>query len=387
MRSSRRPLVHLIWAIILLNCPTHTRAEAPEQATSTAPEIGAFREWWFRCAAPPPARSVVKLREWVDAHPDDAEAVFFLALAYSYNLGGKDVRPPGLTNDDLSKMVQRSASLGFTPAVARYGFMLLGTPFAPPPHGGPDPGAGREALARAAEKDDPDAHMFLAAAKSFEGGEAREQTPEELQESERQLRKSIGLGAVRAWGYLGLVQSELGQKQEAIESFRRGAEAGDPSAQYYLAFWIGNGQYVKANPTESFKWMKRAAEGQQNEARAHRLLAKYYASGFGTPVNEREATRWYASAGLLGDRASSLEVSRRLLRGIGCPTDVPRGLEVLRRLIQLKYAPAEVELAGLHTKGEFVQRDETRARELLESASARGDKSAREELDKLEGHP
>lgn len=344
--------------------------------------IAVFRQWWYACQKVPDGAAVDQLARRVAAHPQDAAALFFLSQAYRHRLELTNTQEKDEPVDGkrLIEMVKTSADLGFLPARARYGVILLNTDLVERSGVTPNKAAGLAMLKDALAKGDPDAHLYMGTLlQRGVGGVGRDPT-----EAERLLRKAIELGAKRAWFVLALLYYEQRNATAALASMREGAEAGDPMAQLSLASWYGSGTNTKVDPEAAFLWMSKAAEGQKYLAAAHARLAEYYARGFGTGPDQRKAYQWFEVAARLGDKRSAMEMADRRLRSVGCDLDVRGAVRILMQLSNARYPPAESRLARLYLEGLLVERDLRRAKDLFNKAATGGDSEARTYLRWLE---
>ncbi len=78
------------------------------------------------------------------------------------------------------------------------------------------------------------------------------------------------------------------------------AEQGIAVAQYYLGICYYNGEGVKQDFNEAFRWYKSAAE--QGNADAQCRLGNCYKNGEGVQQDYNEAFRWYKAAAEQGNR-------------------------------------------------------------------------------------
>jgi uncharacterized protein len=105
----------------------------------------------------------------------------------------------------------------------------------------------------------------------------------------------------------------------AAKWFRKAAEAGDPQAQFSLAFMCIMGLGVPRNPREAMKWYREAAE--QGDVEAQTGLAARYYDGEGTPKNYPEAVKWYRRAAEQGDSWAQRNLAVIHKDGLGVPQD------------------------------------------------------------------
>src|SRR5438270_5782982 len=94
------------------------RQLTPTSRPSAWPQVDALRRWRYGGELPPERDTLARLPAWVEAHPDDAEAIFYLGLLHQRNV-------PGI-NPDPAKgppLFERAAGLGFEPAKAQLALM------------------------------------------------------------------------------------------------------------------------------------------------------------------------------------------------------------------------------------------------------------------------
>ena len=111
----------------------------------------------------------------------------------------------------------------------------------------------------------------------------------------------------RIFNAFGMIAAERGNLKEAIDWYQKGADKGDPKAQFNLANSYFNGRGVKKNYKEAAKWFHLAAE--QDLEWAQNMTGLCYEYGFGVPRNTVEANKWYEKADSNG--ATDEEKSQR----------------------------------------------------------------------------
>lgn len=82
--------------------------------------------------------------------------------------------------------------------------------------------------------------------------------------------------------------------QEAFKWFKLAVEQNHAGAQFNLGVTYYNGHGVKQDDQEAFKWFKLAAE--QNYARAQLMLGIMYTNGYGVRQNYVTAKNWFGDA-------------------------------------------------------------------------------------------
>ena len=82
--------------------------------------------------------------------------------------------------------------------------------------------------------------------------------------------------------------------------YRQAAEQGNASAQHNLGVMYSNGQGVRRNDAEAFRWFRKAAE--QGDADAQNILGDMYLRGFGVRQDLALAQEWFGKACQNGDQ-------------------------------------------------------------------------------------
>ena len=115
--------------------------------------------------------------------------------------------------------------------------------------------------------------------------------------------KTAEQGNLEAQFNLGLMYSNGdGVRKDEAEAFKwymRAAEKGDIKSQHNLGYMYNNGKGVEEDKKEAFKWYMKAAEQGNNQAQ-YNLGCMYY-NGNGVEVNYSKAFEWYKKAAEQGD--------------------------------------------------------------------------------------
>jgi len=101
---------------------------------------------------------------------------------------------------------------------------------------------------------------------------------------------------------------------EYLESYREGANAGNPKDQYNLGASYRWGVNVPRDPALAITWIKKSAE--QDYSLAERALGEMLERGEGVAPNGTQALLWYKRAARHGDQlaadsAARLEAKRK----------------------------------------------------------------------------
>lgn len=94
-------------------------------------------------------------------------------------------------------------------------------------------------------------------------------------------------------GY-GAILSAMGNDEEALQWYQRGAEKGDPQAQYNVGDAYFYGVAITQDFTQAAIWYRKAAD--QDITWAKNMMGILYEQGLGVPQDFAEAKKWFAQA-------------------------------------------------------------------------------------------
>jgi len=103
-----------------------------------------------------------------------------------------------------------------------------------------------------------------------------------------------------------------GSYEMAAAKFKPLAEAGLPTAQYYLGMMFEEGHGLKRDDGLAFFWYRQAAEG--GDLDAFFALGQMYALGRGIHKDPMVAWIWYDIAAAAGHRLAQIERDRNALQ-------------------------------------------------------------------------
>jgi uncharacterized protein len=161
----------------------------------------------------------------------------------------------------------------------------------------------------------------------------------------------------------------------ALTYFRKESEDGNPVADWYLGHMYRLGRGVKLDPAIAYSYYSRVAEAYDpDDEDAYRLriavdsqlhLTRYLREGVpsaGIEANPSAAARGFLRlASNYGHPRAMFELGLMNMRGSGVKQNPQQGLKWLITAARKRSPEAESYLGELYWKGEFVQRDETRA--------------------------
>ena len=111
---------------------------------------------------------------------------------------------------------------------------------------------------------------------------------------------------------LGCQAYDVGDYEAAYETWSPAALAGDAESQYGMGQLYANGYGVPLDDAEALKWYQKAADQGHGEAQC--ALGVMHANGWGVPMSETEAMKWYLLAAENGvtDARSTLALCTRM---------------------------------------------------------------------------
>ncbi len=232
------------------------------------------------------------------------------------------------------------------------------------------------------------------------------------------FKKALDAGSPQGFGgFAGVLYSTKNPERDeaqAVQLYRRGAEAGDPRSLTSMSFLYATG---KSGVARDFKLAQemifKAVE--KNFAPAIGNLAAYYATGnYGLKRDDAEALKWYQKGAESGDPRSMVGIGFAFEKGSGVPQDDRKAMEWYRKASDLGEARAmtnlgvlleqgrggasvnhaeatalyqkaadlddelgQFNLANQYTKGNGVRLDESEALKWYEKAAAQGHENAR----------
>ncbi len=110
-----------------------------------------------------------------------------------------------------------------------------------------------------------------------------------------------------------------GDYQTAIVEWQPLAEAGDAGGQFGMGLLYANGFGVPLDDDQALKWYLLAAA--QSHAEAQCNIAVMYANGWGVPQSDEEAFKWYSLAADQGVTPAQIGVAKMYSGGFGVAQD------------------------------------------------------------------
>ncbi|HEU5074465.1 MAG TPA: hypothetical protein VFU02_09835 [Polyangiaceae bacterium] len=160
----------------------------------------------------------------------------------------------------------------------------------------------------------------------------------------------------------------------AVAHYERGAERGDPDAQYNLAICYFNGEGVATDAARAVAWLARAVES--GDADAQYRLAKALSNGEGVPQNHARALELFQKAAAQGNARALTALAWAYREGEGTAPNPELAIRYFREAAELGYARAECALGASLATGNGIARDDAEALVWLRKAAEHGDDQA-----------
>lgn len=152
------------------------------------------------------------------------------------------------------------------------------------------------------------------------------------------------------------------------------AKAGDPKAMTMLGVLYSAGYGIPLDDAEAVKWYQRASDAGDREAMFQ--LAMMRMAGRGGPVDKQAAVKLLASAAKLGESKAAYNLALLYIAGDTLPHDVKRAAELLRQAADAGLPQAEYGLAIFYRDGTGVPKNLEKSVQLLQKAAIAGNVEA-----------
>ncbi len=194
------------------------------------------------------------------------------------------------------------------------------------------------------------------------------------------LKASADSGCAKAAYRLGYMydagQSDAGQNlDEAVVWYRRGADLGDPEAQYQLAGILGMKDSKYYNVTKSNEYLMKAAE--QNHIEASYQLGTMYAYGSnGVRRNVDKAKKYLVAACEGGYDQAMVDYAYMCFEGQVLPRDLESAAKWFQVAASHFNGTAQYALGCMYGNGIYYDQDNAQAAKWFEEAAEGGEPNA-----------
>lgn len=200
------------------------------------------------------------------------------------------------------------------------------------------------------------------------------------------MQKAVEMGHVPALANLGtFFRDGIGTEpnpEKALEYFLRAAEHGSVAAQVNAASLLLSRSHSAEDAAQALRLYE--ASAQQGNAAAFGNLGRMYLQGIGVAVNHPKAVELFGRAVELGDVSCEYDLAQLLLSGHPeIDRDVSRALDLLESAAEKGDIHACAYMGLLVLQGEYVEKDPSLAANYLQYAADRGHPAAQRLLGSL----
>lgn len=278
-------MVRAIFIAVVTLCAGAALSQTKAASRPVDPEIlNDFRSWNYGRGPFPSQKIIDELLALPDG-TSDGEVLYWKVKS---SLRTNAFRATAETITVAKRLIVKAAASGFAPARAEAIYNLIC-----------DKGykslEDRDfmiaALTNVAKEGVPDAARYLGMIYRDGSGEVEKNLP--LAES--RFRNAIAFGDNRSWRHLAEAQDQNAEKDAAIASLTRGADAGDPEAAFLLGSWYAQGHLVEKDPEKAVMRFRQAADVGFPPAQ---LALATYARAIGDNTTARDWAEKAAASGM-----------------------------------------------------------------------------------------
>ena len=161
----------------------------------------------------------------------------------------------------------------------------------------------------------------------------------------------------------------MGKNDEAFLLLKEAAELGNKGAQCNLGRMYYEGIGTAVNYDEAFKWLSKAAEGEDAEVQAISFLGSCYGSGIGTEKNEEEAFKYFKIAAEKGESTAQLNLGSMYMQGNTVEQNVEEAFKWFKQAAEQGEPRAQLALGTMYYYGDGVEENDEEAFKWLKEAA------------------
>ncbi len=151
-----------------------------------------------------------------------------------------------------------------------------------------------------------------------------------------------------------------GKYQEALTYFMKPDAATNPATMNRIGYMYDEGQGVKKDPKEAYKWYQKAAETGFPAAQFNLGLSYQYGTG-GVQKNINEAVKWFLKAAEQNNAEAELKMGYLSVQGLGTRQDFKKAMNWFRRAAEHGDDRGYVNIGIIYSRGDGVKKDLNRA--------------------------
>ena len=175
-------------------------------------------------------------------------------------------------------------------------------------------------------------------------------------------------------------KSSIADIDKQIAEYKKGAEAGDATAQFCLGICYEKGTGVAKDMRDAFKWYKCSADAGNVDAQAN--LGKCYANGAGIAVDKCEAVKWYKRAAEAGHAIAQCNLGVMYNSGEGVAVNNSEAFKWYKLAAEKGHANAQFNLGSCYMNGEGVDCNKQEAVKWYKLAAEQGNAASQHYLGK-----
>jgi hypothetical protein len=168
-----------------------------------------------------------------------------------------------------------------------------------------------------------------------------------------------------------------------VKWFRKAAEQGNASGQYWLGFCYYNGSVVAQDYAQAVSWYRKAAE--QGEDSGQFMLGLCYERGRGVAQDYAEAVKWYRKAAEQKNSAAQQSLGSCYENGQGVAQDYAEAVKWYKLAAEQKNSNAQYSLGACYENGRGVALDLATAVKWYKLAAEQKNKKAQDALKNITG--
>ena len=199
------------------------------------------------------------------------------------------------------------------------------------------------------------------------------------------FRKAADAGHAGGMTQLGIMydQGKGVEKDdsEAFKLFSKAAEAGNVNSMLLLGIFLVNGRGVVENDIEAVKWFRKAADAGNSGGMTQ--LGIMYEQGKGVEKNDNEAFKLFSKAAATGNVNSMLQLGILLANGRGVVENDIEAVRWFRKAADTGNPGGMTQLGIMYELGKGVEKNENEAVNWFRKAASLGNKVAQNNLKKM----
>ncbi len=163
-----------------------------------------------------------------------------------------------------------------------------------------------------------------------------------------------------------------GYYDKALTLFHKISDDKEAAQMIGVIYYNGNG--VKQDYNEAFRWISKAAE--LGNANAQTTLGVLYQNGHGVTKDQTEAARWFRKAAEQGEASGQVLLGNMYREGNGVSRDYAEAIRWFQRAADQGSSSGQLFLGLMYFEGKGVKKDKASARHWIKMAADQGDQSA-----------